>query len=50
MPSTASALTEVAADIGYISPALERAEVRVYPISSGLPTVQPETYPVRMIR
>ena len=30
------------------APDTERAEVRVYPVSSGLESVQPETYPVTM--
>ena len=41
-------LPSVDAVIGYISPELERAEVRVFPASSGLSAVQPETYPVTM--
>lgn len=41
-------LPTVHAEIGYISPEIERAEVRVYPASSGVDTVQPETYAVMM--
>lgn len=41
-------LPVVEAEIGYLTPDIERAEVRVYPASSGLETVQPETYPVNM--
>lgn len=41
-------LPAVEAVIGYLRPELQRAEVRVYPVSSGLETVQPETWPVTM--
>jgi hypothetical protein len=41
-------LPAVEAAIGYLRPEIERAEVRVYPSSSGLETVQPETWPVTM--
>jgi hypothetical protein len=53
MPSDTAAapltgLPQVRAPIGYISPEIERAEVRVYPASSELETVQPETHAVTM--
>lgn len=41
-------LPAVEAAIGYLRPETERAQVRVYPASSGLETVQPETWPVTM--
>lgn len=41
-------LPEVIGDIGYLLPGIERAEVRVYPASSGLETVQPDTFHVSM--
>lgn len=41
-------LPEVTGEIGYLPPEIERAEVRVYPVSSGLETVQPETFSVPM--
>jgi len=41
-------LPAIDADIGYLRPDTVRAEVRVYPATSALETVQPETYPVTM--
>ena len=41
-------LPAVEAPIGYVPPALERAEIRVYPATSGLETVRPETWPVML--
>ena len=41
-----AALPEVQAEIGYLPPEIERAEVRVYPASSGLEAVRPDTYSV----
>jgi hypothetical protein len=41
-------LPEVTGDIGYLPSGIERAEVRVYPVSSGLETVQPQTFSVPM--
>ncbi|MDX1561946.1 MAG: CmcJ/NvfI family oxidoreductase [Gammaproteobacteria bacterium] len=41
-------LPRVDGEIGYLPAEIERAEVRVYPASSGLETVQPETFSVTM--
>jgi hypothetical protein len=41
-------LPQVEADIGYLPPDIRHAEVRVYPASSGLETVSPETFPIEM--
>lgn len=41
-------LPKVEAEIGYLPPQIERAEVLVYPASSGLETASPETFPVAM--
>lgn len=41
-------LPVVEAEIGYLPPEIERAEVRVYPASSGLEAARPRTYPVTM--
>jgi hypothetical protein len=43
-----AALPEVEAEIGYLPPEIERAEVRVYPAASGLETVRPATQAVTM--
>ena len=43
-----AALPAVEGAIGYLPAEIERAEVRVYPASSGLETVQPETRHVAM--
>jgi hypothetical protein len=53
MPSSSSdlllaGLPEVNAEIGYLPPNMARAEVRVYPASSGLETVRPVTLAVPM--
>lgn len=45
---TQSAVPAVEAEIGYLPSNLERAEVRVYPASSGLESVIPETFSVTM--
>ncbi len=46
--SPLAGLPVVTGDIGYLPSGIERAEVRVYPVSSGLETVQPETHHVPM--